>query len=281
MIFMYRWMINHCRNTDSTERTLPRSDKTRTLKKSFTRRAQHHLTSARPQDTPKSVKHHQLGPERDISSVTPEVYTNESTSYSCRTHLLVLQHIMGYNPTFYSQNQSIYQPATTSGKLQVRNKKGSREKKNSRRGKEGRHTMRGRVFLWIPSIANKQAASRWVQRNTEKQLDNGVDYAAVVKWSGKLLGLVGRSPQERWGNRKREREVRDTPRSFPCWGEGNDIQQCPFHRIVRKHKNEKWKGGTRKKRGTTAERRGKIQYNICFVITNYLIIIIMRKWRSL
>lgn len=129
MIFMYRWMINHCRNTDSTERTLPRSDKTRTLKKSFTRRAQHHLTSARPQDTPKSVKHHQLGPERDISSVTPEVYTNESTSYSCRTHLLVLQHIMGYNPTFYSQNQSIYQPATMSGKPQVRNKKGSREKK--------------------------------------------------------------------------------------------------------------------------------------------------------
>lgn len=68
-----------------------------------------------------------------------------------------------------------------------------------------------------------------------------MDYAAVVKWSGKLLGLVGRSPQERWGNRKREREVRDTPRSFPCWGEGNDIQQCPFHPIVRKHKNEKWR----------------------------------------
>lgn len=82
-----------------------------------------------------------------------------------------------------------------------------------------------------------------------------MDYGAVLKWSGKLLGLVGRSPQERWGNRKREREVRDTPRSFPSWGEGNDIQQCPFHPIVRKHKNEKWKGGTR--RGRNEEQRLK------------------------
>lgn len=173
--------------------------------------------------------------------------------HTCRTHLLVLQHIMGYNPTFYSQNQSIYQPATTSGKLQVRNKKGSREKKNSRRGKEGRHTMRGRVFLWIPSIANKQAASRWVQRNTEKQLDNGVDYAAVVKWSGKLLGLVGRSPQERWGNRKREREVRDTPRSFPCWE-----REMIFNNVLftPSSENTKMRSG-REERGRNEEQRLK------------------------
>lgn len=169
MIFMYRWMINHCRNiSDSTERTVPCSDKTRTLKKSFTGRAQHHLTSARPQDTPKSVKHHQLGLEWDISSVTPEVYTNESTSYSCRTHLLVLQHIMGYNPTFYSQNQSIYQRATTSGKLQVRNKKGSREKKTPGGGRRGGTLWEAGSFFEFPALlTNKRRLdeSRETQKN--------------------------------------------------------------------------------------------------------------------
>lgn len=84
------------------------------------------------------------------------------------------------------------------------------------------------------------------------------------------------SSREVGKQKERKRSERHSP-FISLLGEGNDIQQCPFHPIVRKHKNEKWKGGTRKKRGTTAERRGKIQYNICFVITNYLIIIIMRK----
>lgn len=85
----------------------------------------------------------------------------------------------------------------TSETLEARNKIGSRGKKREGIG-EG-----GWVFLGIPFMANKQAETRWVQRHTEKQLDNGVDCAAVVKWSGKLSGPVGRSSQERWRDGKR------------------------------------------------------------------------------
>lgn len=34
-------------------------------------------------------------------------------------------------------------------------------------------------------------------QNQKKTVDNGVTYVAVVKWSGKISGLVGRSCQER------------------------------------------------------------------------------------
>lgn len=83
----------------------------------------------------------------------------------------------------------------TSETLEARNKMGSREKKREGGGggEEG-------VFY----MANKQVETG-VQRHTGKQLDNGVDCAAVVKWSGKPSGLVGRSSQERQREKDKKR----------------------------------------------------------------------------
>lgn len=47
------------------------------------------------------------------------------------------------------------------------------------------------VNLWS---TNKQSKSQWVSRN-RKHLNKGVDCAQVVKWSGKISSLVGRSTQ--------------------------------------------------------------------------------------
>lgn len=69
-------------------------------------------------------------------------------------------------------------------------------------------SMRGRAFLGIPFMDNKQAEPR-VQRHTGKQVDNGVDCAAVVKWSGKPSGLVERSSQGRQRESQTEGEVRN------------------------------------------------------------------------
>lgn len=42
-------------------------------------------------------------------------------------------------------------------------------------------------------VSSKQADTRLVLKHAAKQLDNGGVCAAVVKWSGKVSGLVGRS----------------------------------------------------------------------------------------
>lgn len=80
----------------------------------------------------------------------------------------------------------------TSETLEARNKIGSRERK------------REREEVGVNFMANKQVEIQ-VQRNTGKQLDNGLDCAAVVKWSGKPSGLTGGSSQARQTERNKKR----------------------------------------------------------------------------
>lgn len=112
---------------------------------------------------------------------------------------LVLQHIIGGNSTFQSPcsgsklQLELFKAAIET--LEVRHNTGSRGGGKRGMGEEGGVGS----SVWLP---NKQRLDE--SRGTHKKTDNELVCAVAVKWSGKLSGLVGRSPQEGWRGRNWE-----------------------------------------------------------------------------
>lgn len=241
------------------------------------------------QHTRRPVKHSLAGTWWRNFLPHPGVQTYESKSYSCHagTHwfcntLSAVAQLLRVHDQDQScdQNSLKQQRVNTSETLEARNKLGSRE--NKRGGGRGGQSIRGRVFLGIPYVANKQAETPGQRHRKTTGQWGGLCSSGKVVWETLRPGWEVFS-RETEGERdifisllsrvkKLFNNVLFTPSSERMReGRGLKRERCKAER--QKVEGSKWRSAPKLDRAEDTE------HNICFLITNHPIIITMRKWQ--